>query len=68
MVSADRSIAGKGIRRPPPTKSNSRVRPTGGAATVLRLVATRIGIDTGGTFTDVVRVDGRRTTVHKRRS
>ena len=44
------------------------MRPTGGAATVLRLVATRIGIDTGGTFTDVVRVDGRRTTVHKRRS
>ena len=28
-------------------------------------MATRIGIDTGGTFTDVVRLDGDRATVHK---
>jgi N-methylhydantoinase A len=28
-------------------------------------VAARIGIDTGGTFTDVVRLDGRTATVHK---
>jgi N-methylhydantoinase A len=31
-------------------------------------VATRIGIDTGGTFTDVVRVRGRKMVVHKLRS
>ncbi|MGK0155059.1 MAG: N-methylhydantoinase A, partial [Neolewinella sp.] len=31
-------------------------------------MATRIGIDTGGTFTDVVRVSGRKMVVHKLRS
>jgi N-methylhydantoinase A len=31
-------------------------------------VATRIGIDTGGTFTDVVRIRGRKMLVHKLRS
>tara|TARA_R110002094_G_scaffold167895_2_gene150860 strand:- start:784 stop:2769 length:1986 start_codon:yes stop_codon:yes gene_type:complete len=31
-------------------------------------VATRIGIDTGGTFTDVVRIRGRKMIVHKLRS
>lgn len=31
-------------------------------------MATRIGIDTGGTFTDVVRVRGRKMVVHKLRS
>jgi N-methylhydantoinase A len=35
---------------------------------VRRVAATRIGIDTGGTFTDVVRLSGRRATVHKLRS
>jgi N-methylhydantoinase A len=33
-----------------------------------QVVATRIGIDTGGTFTDVVRVKGKAVTVHKLRS
>ena len=31
-------------------------------------MATRIGIDTGGTFTDVVRLRGQKITVHKLRS
>lgn len=31
-------------------------------------MATRIGIDTGGTFTDVVRIRGKKATVHKLRS